>query len=67
MSVLILRRIENFLKRSRMSPSRLGFEAMRDRRLVFDMRRGRELRPPTQQRLSGWLDAREAGGRSCRR
>lgn len=66
MSVLLLQRIEKFLRRSRMSPSRLGLEAMRDRRIVFDMRRGRALRPTTEERLTGWLDAREARDSSCK-
>ncbi|TMJ17276.1 MAG: hypothetical protein E6G94_01945 [Alphaproteobacteria bacterium] len=66
MSVLVLRRVEKFLRRSRMSPSRVGFEAMRDRRLVFDLRRGRQLRPETEHRLTVWLDSREKGEGPCR-
>lgn len=38
----ILRRIERFLNDTNMAPTRFGREAVRDPRLVFDMRRGRE-------------------------
>lgn len=53
------RRIELYLRRNRMSPTRFGREAVNDPRFVFDLRNGRELRETTAQRVSTWLDRRE--------
>lgn len=38
----LLRQIEIFLRETGMAPTRFGRNAVRDPRLVFDMRRGRE-------------------------
>lgn len=38
----LLRAIEKFLRRHAMPPTVFGVSAANDRRLVFDMRRGRE-------------------------
>lgn len=38
----ILRKIEVFLRDTGMAPTRFGRDAVRDPRLVFDMRNGRE-------------------------
>lgn len=53
----IRQRIEAFLRERGMTPTRFGEEALNDRRLVFDLRRGRELRPRTRERLLAWIDA----------
>ena len=53
------RRIEHFLKRSGVAPTRFGRDAVRDPRLVFDMRRGREPRPTTRRRLIAYLEEQE--------
>jgi hypothetical protein len=55
------RRIELFLRRNAMTPTRFGREALNDSRFVFDLRKGRELREKTVNRVAGWLDRREAG------
>lgn len=55
------RRIELYLRRNRISPTRFGREAASDPRFVFDLRKGRELRDTTAARIAGWLDVREAG------
>ena len=62
----ILRRVEKYLRRTNTPATRFGREAMRDPRLVLDMRNGRELRAATAARLSAYLDAleRRAGGRA---
>lgn len=60
------RRVERYLRRSGMAPTRFGREALRDPRLVFDLRNGREPRPKTAARLAAWLDRAEGGGR-CER
>ena len=57
---MLQRRIEQFLRRSGMKPARFGRDVARDPRLVFDLRRGRELRPATAQRIRDWLDEQEA-------
>ena len=54
------RRIELYLRRNRMAPTRFGREAMGDPRFVFDLRNYRELRENTVSRVASWLDSREA-------
>ncbi len=54
------RRIELYLRRHRMSPTRFGRETVNDPRFVFDLRRGRELRETTATRVAAWLDSRES-------
>lgn len=54
------RRIELYLRRNRMAPTRFGREAVNDPRFVFDLRNGRELREKTVARVCDWLDGREA-------
>ena len=49
--------IDEMLHRPGMTPSRLGREAIGDPGLVRDLRRGRELRPATRQRLVSYLRA----------
>ena len=56
---MLLRRVEEHLKRHRMPPSRFGREAVGDPRFVFDLRRGRELRAVTARRVIDYLE-REA-------
>ena len=62
----ILRRVEKYLRRTNTPATRFGREAMRDPRLVLDMRNGRELRAATAARLTAYLDVLEgrAGGRA---
>jgi hypothetical protein len=55
----IRRRIELYLRRTRMAPTRFGREAAGDPRLVLDLRNGRELRAKTSARLHAWLDRHE--------
>ena len=55
----LMRRIELFLKRADMAPTRFGREAVGDPRLVRDMKNGRELRETTAARVVAWLEARE--------
>jgi hypothetical protein len=56
----LLRRIESYLNASGTSPTRFGRVAASDPRFVFDLRKGRTLRPETRARIAAWLDAREA-------
>ena len=57
--MILRRRIELYLRRTRTPPTRFGRESIGDPRLVTDLRNGRELREITEARLSAWLDARE--------
>lgn len=65
----LLRRVENYLRASGISPSRLGREAVGDPRFVFELRNGREPRTPLTRRLCAYLEAGEksVGARSCSR
>ena len=53
------RRIQLFMEREGMAPTRFGREAVGDPRLIFDMRNGRELRNSTIARIQAWLDSQE--------
>lgn len=55
----LMRRIQLFLKRAEMAPTRFGREAVGDPRLISDLRNGRELRESTAARIHAWLDAQE--------
>jgi hypothetical protein len=55
----LMRRIELFLQRAEMAPTRFGREAVGDPRLVSDMKNGRELRDATIARIQAWLDEQE--------
>lgn len=57
----LVRRIELYLRRTATTPARFGRDAAGDPRLVFDLRRGRELREKTAARIGAWLDRQEAG------
>lgn len=64
----VLHRIERYLKRSGVPPTRFGRDVVGDPRLVHDMRRGRELRARTAARVSAYLDRSEGvrGETRCR-
>jgi hypothetical protein len=53
--VHLLREVEKFLKTSNTPAARFGREAMGDPRFVFDLRRGREPRPRTIERVLAFL------------
>lgn len=53
---MLIRAIEQFLRRHGMSPSQFGRAAAQDPRLVRDMRDGRTVRPPMDQRLRGFME-----------
>jgi hypothetical protein len=55
----LMRRIELFLQRANMAPTRFGRNAVGDPRLISDMKNGRELRESTVHRVVAWLDAQE--------
>lgn len=53
----LLREVEKFLSRSDTPPTRFGREAVGDPRFVFDLRRGREPRQRTVNRVLRYLEA----------
>ena len=52
----LLYEIENYLRRSGMTPTRFGRNAVRDPRLVHDLRRGREPGTRMLTRVRAYLD-----------
>jgi hypothetical protein len=52
------KKIETYLKATGTPPTRFGREAVRDPRLVHDMRRGREIGPRVAKRIIAFIDAR---------
>jgi 2,4-dienoyl-CoA reductase-like NADH-dependent reductase (Old Yellow Enzyme family) len=54
--VHLLREVEKFLKSSNFPAARFGREVMGDPRFVFDLRRGREPRPRTVERVRAFLE-----------
>lgn len=53
---MILKRIEQHLRETRMSATAFGRAAAGDPRLVFDLRRGREPRAPMRDRIEAYLE-----------
>ena len=58
-TIKLRRRIELFLRRTRMSPTRFGRLAIRDPRFLDDLRAGRRPRPQTVARVTRWLNVAE--------
>ncbi len=56
---MLLTRIEQHLRRHRMTPTRFGREAARDPNLIAQLRDGRELRSSTFQKIVDYLDQHE--------
>jgi hypothetical protein len=55
-SVYLLREVEKFLRHQEVAPTRFGRDAVGDPRFVFDLRKGREPRPRTIQRVLAYLE-----------
>jgi hypothetical protein len=60
----LLHRIERYLRRSGTPPTRFGREAVRDPRLVHDLRRGREPGTAMVARVSAYLESMEQSGQA---
>lgn len=52
---MIGRKVERYLKQSGMAPTRFGTLAAGDPRLVFDMRKGREIGPRLCARIEAFI------------
>ena len=59
--VHLLGRVERYLRRSGMPPTRFGREAVRDPRFVRDLRNGREPGAAMIRRVCAFLDSHEQG------
>ena len=57
---MVLMKIERHLRRTGMSPSRFGIEAVRDPRLVFDLRQGRVAGDRLTRRIEAYLETARA-------
>ncbi|RXR29283.1 hypothetical protein EQG66_07280 [Sphingobium fluviale] len=57
----ILRKIESFLRDTGMAPTRFGRDAVRDPRLVFDIRNGREPSPRMIQKIEHFMNIFQNG------
>lgn len=53
---MLIKTIDQFLDRHAMSPTMFGRAAAQDPRLVGDMRGGRSVRTPLDQRLRGFME-----------
>lgn len=54
-TLMLISRIEQFLRKTEMSATRLGRLAISDPRFVADLRRGRLPRPSTERRLDRFM------------
>ena len=52
----LLREVERFLRHSEIPAARFGRDVMRDPRFVFDLRKGREPRIQTVNRVRAYLE-----------
>jgi hypothetical protein len=62
---MLIHSVESFLRRHGMAPTVFGRLAAQDPRLVLDLRRGREPRPPMDQRVRGFMQGYELGRESA--
>ena len=53
---MLIRKIETFLRQTRMPPTRFGRLAAHDPRFVFDLRNGRAPRPCTERRVEHFMN-----------
>ena len=58
---MLIRKIEVFLRRTRMPATNFGRLAVRDPRFVLDLRNGRSPRPRTEKRVEHFMNT-YAGG-----
>lgn len=57
---MIRRRIELYLRRTKMAPTRFGIEVTGERAFVSRLRNGAEPRDKTVAKITAWLDEQEA-------
>lgn len=64
---MLIRSVENFLRRHAISPTMFGREAAQDPRLVPDMRNGRTPRVQLDDRIRGFMAGYEFAQRQSER
>ena len=62
---MLIRKIEVFLRHTRMPPTRFGRLAARDPRFVFDLRNGREPRGYTERRMEHFMNTYPEDAHVC--
>ena len=62
---MLLWRVERFIRRFDIPPTRFGSVVVNDPRFVFDLRRGREPRPKTVERVEAYLRDAERWADPC--
>lgn len=60
---MLIHHIDRFLRRTKISPTKFGREAVGDPNFVLDLRDGREPRSATVRRVMAYIDAREEAAR----
>ncbi|HEX8447425.1 MAG TPA: hypothetical protein VF649_12535 [Sphingomonas sp.] len=63
----LLSTIERYLRRTGLPPTRFGREAVGDPRFVMDLRRGREPRPCTIDRVVAYIAAHDPAAQDAAR
>lgn len=56
-----LEKVEDFLKRTKMSPTAFGTKAKAEPNFVFELRKGRECREEVQERVLRFMDEADNG------
>ena len=54
---MLIRKIDAFLRQTKMPQTRFGRLATNDPRFVFDLRRGRTPRPTTERRVEHFMNS----------
>lgn len=60
---MLLKRIETFMRATRMPPATFGRRSVGDANLVFDLKNGREPRAKLVQRVEAFIASQEDGQR----
>jgi len=58
---MLLHKVEQHMRATRIPPTRFGRESVGDPRFVFDLRAGREPRTQTVEKVLRYLDRRQRG------
>ncbi len=53
---MLIRKIDEFMRQTKMPQTRFGRLAVNDPQFVFDLRRGRTPRPKTEQRVEHFMN-----------
>jgi hypothetical protein len=62
---MLIRKIEQFLRRTDMSPAKFGRLAVRDPRFVYDLRNGRMPRTRMERRVEHFMNTHHEESHAC--